>query len=221
MPEVAVGRLQQLLRTNLAAQERRNVTLKLGEALVAAGDRQAALKVLDNPSCAVLPRQILEGAGLHHPWPLGGALATYDQVTGAEKNSLWARMHVGEGRGLARAGQKDEALRTLTALFDDRRWSLRARFRSTELLLDKHDALSAGNVLSKAQPQSAIEKQQRRFLRGRMEMELSHPDKALALFETILKKSERAHHSLVLAALFAISDVHLQLKTPEAARRCG
>ena len=33
VPEVAIGRLQQLLRSNLGTQEKRNVLLKLSEAL--------------------------------------------------------------------------------------------------------------------------------------------------------------------------------------------
>jgi tetratricopeptide (TPR) repeat protein len=218
VPEVAVGRLQRLLRTNLTPQEQRNVILKLAEALVAAGDGETALKVLDNPQVRGLAEANFwraQAFAILGRW--AEALAAYDQVTRAKKgSSLGADALLGRAEALRALNQKDEALRTLTALFDDQRWDLRARFRATELLLDKHDPLSAGSVLSKAQPQSAVEKQQRRFLRGRMEMELSHPDKALALFETILKKSERAHHSLVLAALFAISDVHLQLKTPEA-----
>ena len=98
----------------------------------------------------------------------------------------------GKAEALRALNQKDEALRVLAMLFDDQRWAVRARFRATELLLDKHDAVSAGNMLSKAQPQSALEKQERRFLRGRIETELHHPEKALALFETILKKTEQA-----------------------------
>jgi TolA-binding protein len=85
------------------------------------------------------------------------------------------------------------------------------------LLLDKRDVVSAANMLAKAQPQSALEKQERRFLRGRIETDLNHPEKALALLETILKKTEQAHHSLVIATLFALADVHLRLRTGEAA----
>jgi len=41
------------------------------------------------------------------------------------------------------------------------------------------------------------------------------PERAIATFETILKRPAGASHSLILAALFGIADAHLQLKTPE------
>ena len=219
VPEVAVGRLQQLLRSNLAPQEKRNVLLKLSEALVAAGNGEAALKVLGDPQLRNLSAwNFLQGQAFASlgSWP--EALTAYDKALGAERNSaLRADELFGKAEALRALDQKDEALRVLAMLFDDQRWAVRARFRATELLLDKHDVVSAGNMLSKAQPQSPLEKQERRFLRGRIETELHHPEKALALFETILNKTEQAHHSLVIATLFAISDVHLQLKTAEAA----
>lgn len=219
VPEVAVGRLQQLLRTNLPPQEKRRAQLKLGEALIAAGDGETALKILaDTQLRNVGAAKFLQGQAFATRGLWTEALAAYDQVARTEKDaSLRADAVFGKAEALRALNRKDEALRTLEMLFDDPRWALRARFRATELLLDKHDPLSAANVLAKAQPQSALEKQERRFLRGRIEVELQHPEKALALFETILKKSEQAHHSLVIGALFAISDVHLQLKTPEAA----
>ncbi len=219
VPEVAVGRLQQLLRTNLGPQEKRLVQLKLGEALVAAGDGEAALKILADPQLRNIgAAKFWQGQAFATLERWAEALAAYDQVVRTEKDaSLRADSIFGKAEALRALNRKDEALRMLEMLFDDQRWALRARFRATELLLDKHDPMSAANVLSKARPQSALEKQERRFLRGRIEVELQHPEKALALFETILKKSEQAHHSLVIGALFAISDVHLQLKTPEAA----
>ncbi len=218
VPEVAVGRLQQLLKNNPGPQEKRNVLLKLSEALVEAENGEAALKVLSVPQLRnVSAASFWQGQAFASlgRWP--EALAAYDKALSAEKDStLRADELSGKAEALRALDQKDEALRVLAMLFDNQRWRLRAQFRATELLLDKRDPLSAGVMLSKAQPQSVLEKQERRFLRGRIETELGHPEKALVLFETILKKTEKAHHSLVIATLFAIADVHLRLKTPEA-----
>jgi tetratricopeptide (TPR) repeat protein len=219
VPEVAVGRLRELLRTDLAPQDKRNVMLKLSEALVAAGDGEGALKILADPQLRnVSAGNFWQGQALAslQRWP--EALVAYDRGLGLEKDpALRGDALYGKAEALRALNQKDEALRVLSMLFGDQRWALRARFRATELLLDRGDVVSAGNMLEKAQPQSPLEKQERHFLRGRIEIELNHPEKALSLFETILKKTERAHHSLVIATLFAIADVHLQLKTAEAA----
>jgi tetratricopeptide (TPR) repeat protein len=61
-----------------------------------------------------------------------------------------------------------------------------------------------------------MERKTRRFLQGRLELVEKHPDRALAIFESLLKRLEGANHSLVIATLFQVGDAHLQLKTPEA-----
>jgi len=218
VPEVAVARLQNLLGTNLTSSERQIATLKLAEALVVAGNAEKALKVLADPQVRGLAAakfwRAQAGASLGR-WQ--DALAAYNQVVSDEKSPLGVDALFGKAEALRALDRKDEALRTFELLFADARWSLRARFRCTELFIEKHDAASAENALSQAQPQSALEKQQRRFLRGRIEAELNHPEKALALFQSTLKKSEQTSRPLLIAALFAISDVHLKLKAPEAA----
>ena len=219
VPEVATERLRKLLRKNLPAQERRLATLKLAEALIAAGDGESALKVLGDPQLRSLSAaNFWRGQAFASLGRWQEAATAYDQAVRDEKDpALHGEALFGKAESLRALDQKDEALHVLADLFENPRWSLRARFRATELLLEKHDTESAASVLSRAQPQTALEKQERRYLRGRVEAELHHPDRALALFETILKKSEPAHHSLVIATLFAISDVQLELKTAEAA----
>ncbi|HEU0209981.1 MAG TPA: tetratricopeptide repeat protein [Candidatus Udaeobacter sp.] len=219
VPEVAVDRLQQLLRKNLSLPEKRQVMWKLAEALIAAHDGEGALKILGEAPLRDFPAtNFWKGQAFASLYRWQEALIAYDRVVQTEKDPvLRANALFGKAEAQRALYEKDDALQTVMTLVDDPRWGLRARFRATELLLDKRDPTTAANILSKAQAQSALEKQERRFLRGRIEMELQHQDKAQALFETILKKSEPAHHSLVIAALFAISDVQLQLKTPEAA----
>jgi tetratricopeptide (TPR) repeat protein len=82
------------------------------------------------------------------------------------------------------------------------------------LYLDQSDPANARGLLHKIQPKSATDKKEKRFLRGRLEMVLHRPERAVPTFETILKKPSGATHSMVLASLFAIADTHLQLKTP-------
>ena len=99
VPEVAVGRLQQLLRSALAPQEKRDVLLKLSEALVAAGDGETALKVLGDPQLRnVSAGNFWQGQAFASlgRWP--EALAAYDKVVVAEKNPLCVRTACSERR---------------------------------------------------------------------------------------------------------------------------
>jgi outer membrane protein assembly factor BamD (BamD/ComL family) len=70
-------------------------------------------------------------------------------------------------------------------------------------------------LLEKVQPATTAEKRERHFLRGRLEMALHRPDRAITIFESVLKNPEGATHETLTAALFALADAHLQLKTPE------
>ena len=55
VPQVAVLRLRARLARELGPDERRDATAKLGEALLAAGEAEEALAMLQDPSLAALP----------------------------------------------------------------------------------------------------------------------------------------------------------------------
>jgi hypothetical protein len=55
VPQVAVLRLRALLARDLGTEERREGTARLGEALLAAGETEEALKVLQDPALVALP----------------------------------------------------------------------------------------------------------------------------------------------------------------------
>src|SRR5438093_5848332 len=78
------------------------------------------------------------------------------------------------------------------------------------------DAPNAGRVLEEMQPRLVAEKRERRLLRGRLELILQRPERAISTFQVLLKKPEGTPHATLIAALFGIAEAHLQLKTPEA-----
>src|SRR5205085_6981714 len=50
---------------------------------------------------------------------------------------------------------------------------------------------------------------------GRLEVVLHRTDRAITIFESILKNANGATHETIIAALFALADAHLALNTPE------
>ncbi|HZR77904.1 MAG TPA: tetratricopeptide repeat protein, partial [Chthoniobacterales bacterium] len=110
----------------------------------------------------------------------------------------------------------NEALQAFSQLFHDSRWGVPAQLRAAEIYLDKSDAGEARRILEKVQPTSAPEKRERHFLRGRLEMVQHRPDRAITIFQSVLKNPQGAAHQTLIAALFALADVHLQANTPEA-----
>ncbi len=113
-------------------------------------------------------------------------------------------------------GRQDEALAKMLVLLGDKEWSIPAQLRSAELYIYKADASKARRILDEMQPKSVAERKERRLLRGRLELILQRPERAIAVFQALLKRPEGATHATLIAALFGIADAHLQLRTPEA-----
>src|SRR5207248_2411155 len=71
-------------------------------------------------------------------------------------------------------------------------------------------------LLEKVQPTTTAEKRERHFLRGRLEMVLHRPNRAITTFDSVLNNPVGAALETLTAALFALAEAHLQLKTPES-----
>ena len=216
VPQVAVMRLRALLGGDLAEDDRRAVSAKLGEALLAAGETEEALKVLQDPVLLALPAtqfwcaQAL--AGLER-W--AEALPLYQQVAAAAGSPFRSRAILGQAEALRAVGRLDEATRMFALLFSDALFKDRAELRSVELLLEKRDTAGARRILDKSRPVSLADKKEKRFLQGRIEAQLNHRERALELFQTILRRPEGASRAVLIATLCAVAEVNLRLNTPE------
>ena len=217
VPEVSVVRLEGLLKQNLGESDWRAVAEKLLEAMVAASQTADAFKLLEDPRLRQSPSanfwraQLL--ASSHRE---AEALALYRQIAADRNSSLGSDALLGAAEMLRALGRTDEALQIFSELFHDPKWTVRAQLRAAELYLDKSDALAARRLLERVQPTTAFEKKERHFLRGRLEVALRRPDRAIPAFESVLKNPEGVTHETLTAALFALADAHLQLKTPES-----
>jgi outer membrane protein assembly factor BamD (BamD/ComL family) len=216
VPEIAVTRLRPLLKTNLPDAEWRNVAGKLAEALLAAQQPAEALTLLEDPRLGEIPSTKFwraQALAELHRWD--DALSLY-QAIGANKASPFRNDAIfGTAEMLRALARPEEALQTLSAIIHDKEWSIRARLRSAELFLNKSDADNARRMLDEMNPTASAERKERRFLRARLELIRRHPERAIATFESLVKKPKGANHALVLAALFGVGDARLQLKTPE------
>ena len=216
VPEVAVVRLQGLLEQNLAEPDWRAAAERLVEAMVAANQTKDAFHLLADPRL----RQS-SSANFCHAQLLASsrreaeALSIYRQVAAESNSSFRMDALFGAAEMLRAIGRTDEALQNFSDLFRDAKWSVRAQLRAAELYLDKQDAANARRLLEKVQPTTTAEKKERHFLRGRLETALHRPDRAITIFESVLKNPEGATHETLTAALFALADAHLELKTLE------
>src|ERR1044071_8996313 len=139
VPQVAVIRLRALLSGDVAPEERRVAKAKLGEALLAAGEAQEVLKVLQDPELLALSATLFwcaqAQATLEH-W--AEALSLFEQAA-AEASPFRARAIFGKAEALRSLRRSDEALQVFALLFSDPQTRDRAELRSVEILLEKQD----------------------------------------------------------------------------------
>jgi outer membrane protein assembly factor BamD (BamD/ComL family) len=216
IPEVAVIRLKNLLGQRLGEADWRAVAEKLVEAMIAANQTSEAQNLLNDRrlqqsgSAKFWRAQLL--AAEHHE---AEALLLYREITADQSWDFKSDAEFGVAEMLRALGDSDAALESYSGLFRDQKWSVRAQLRAAELYLDKGDGANARRTLDKVQPQTTAEKRERHFLRGRLEMVLQRPDRAITIFESVLKHPEGATHETLTGALFGLADAHLKLKTPE------
>src|ERR1043166_7584834 len=149
VPQVAVLRLREVLARELSPDDRKTVTARLGEALLAAGDAEKALQILQDPSL-----QDLVAVALWRAQALASlqrwteALPLYQRVAAQSGSSLQAMALFGQAEALRALHRPEEALQLYGNLFSNPQWNSRAQLRSVELLLEKQDAAGARGLLA-------------------------------------------------------------------------
>ena len=217
VPQVAVLQLRTLLKSDLAPAERKAATAKLGEALLAAGEAEEALKILVDASLQDLPAiRFWRAQALANLQRWSEALPLYQQAATEAASPFHSSAILGEAEALRALGRSDDALQTFALLFSDAQWKDRAELRSVELLLDKQDNAAARRLLDKTRPAALGDKKLKRFLQGRVEAQLNHRERAIELFQTIVRTPESVSRAVLIATLCAIADANLQLGTPES-----
>ena len=218
VPEVAVVRLQALLNNNLLEPERRAVVEKLAEAEIAAQQPENALALLSDVRVRDLPwakfwrAQAL--ASLHR-W--NEALPLYEQVVSSETSPFRAAATFGTAEMLRAMGKHDEALKKFMLLIHDNEWGTQAQLRAAELCIETGDATNARRLLEEVKPISIAERRERRVLRGRLELLQRRPERAIGIFQGLLKRPAGTAHSALISAVLGIAEAQMQLKTPEIA----
>jgi tetratricopeptide (TPR) repeat protein len=216
VPEVAVVRLEKLLGGNLSAAATELAEQKLGEALVLAERPAEALKVFENPGLTSEPEAIFwhaQALAALARW--AEALPLYRAVATMGKPPRNADAVFGASQALRALGRSDEALQLLRSLEENPRWGLRAKLGVAGLLIDRGELAEAERLLRGTRPQQAGERNEKRFLFGRLNLLHGQVDKAIETLTVILKKPEGVPHPLLIATLFTLADAHLQAKTPE------
>jgi tetratricopeptide (TPR) repeat protein len=131
VPQVAVMRLRALLSGDLPAEERRIASAKLGETLLAAGETEEALQVLQDPTLQALPAtRYFRAQALATLGRWSEALPLYQQVAAEPSSPFRSRAILGKAEALRALQHPDEALQVFALLFSDPQTKDQAQLRS-------------------------------------------------------------------------------------------
>jgi tetratricopeptide (TPR) repeat protein len=216
IPQVAVERLQKFLDQHPAPTEAALAKARLGEALVRSGRPEAALLLLGDSSLTTLPlARFWRGQALAALGRWTEARFAYQHAAAVAPGPLRDDALFGEAESLRALGQREEALRLLGPLQRDARWGVRASLGRAELLLERGDLARADQVLRAIKPDRQEDRNERRYLFGRIHLAKKDYARASEILSVILQRPEGVPHPLLLATLLAIADAHLQNKTPD------
>lgn len=215
VPEVAVTRLQQLVAQHPPPEEMAVAKTKLAEAFVRSRQPEQALEILQDAALTNAPGALFWRAqALTALARWSEARSAYAQVVAEAEEPLRSDAIFGESEALRALGQRDAALRLLTALRHDPRWQVRATLGAAALLIDRGDLAAADHALRAIKPERAADRNARRFLFGRIQLAEKNPGRAIEVWSVILQRPEGVPHPLLVATLLAIGDAHLQAKSP-------
>jgi predicted negative regulator of RcsB-dependent stress response len=218
VPEVALVRLQALLSNNLPESDWRAVVEKLAEAQIAANQPENTLALLADVRVRELPwARFWRAQAFASLRRWAEALPLYEQLAKDEGSPFRSAATFGAAEMQRALGRRDEALKGFTLLIHNKDWAARAQLRAAELYVETGDAAGARHLLEEMQPTSIPERRERRVLRGRLELIQRRPERAIGIFQGVLKRPEGAPHSTLIAAVFGIAEAQVQLKTPESA----
>lgn len=216
VPEVAAVRLQTLLNKKLSDAEWRAVVEKLAEAQIAAKQPEATLVLLADARVRYLPwAKFWRAQALAESDRFADALPLYEQVSADQTSPLYPAAVFGAAEMQRALGKRLDALKRLTLLFHNSEWKTRAQLRAAELYIESGNVSEARRLLAEMRPTVIAERRQRRVLRGRIELMIHRPERAIGIFQALLKRTEGTPHATLIAALCGIAEAHAQLKTPE------
>ena len=216
VPEAAIAPLKGALAQASNDSDRTALAEKLVEALFGSQRFTEAMQLLEQPVLRdSVTGKFFRAQTLAALGRIDEAAAQYREVS-QTPGKYRSASALGEAEMLRARGNIDDALKGYAQLFADSEFATTSRLRSAELLLSRGELANAHRMLEEAEPTRLAEKRERRCLRGRFELASGHADRAIGVLQPLLGRIDGTPHTVIVAALLALADAHLALRTPEA-----
>lgn len=217
LPAIAAGKLRTILKQSaLDADDRREATRLLGEALLAAGQTENARTALA-PLIAAgdLDARLLEAHTVARDGDWEKARSAYAALAAEENAPLSAK--IGEAESLRALGEREKALEILTPLLTEKTLPVEIRLRTAALYAEDQQLAKARQLLSTTKVTAPADKLWAKYVEARLLLVERQMPAALAQFQQILKATSHRSENLVAAAALGESEARVKLDGPEAA----
>lgn len=219
IPEVAIAKIELLqARADFPDEHRAAAAMLLGEAQLAAGQHERALRsiqplvVAEIPAAQVLQAHIFVSAGRWRE-----ALPIYQKLAAAPVALPAARLGMAES--LHATGDTKGAVAVLEDFVSEFPENTAARLRLTGLLSALKQSVRARAVLTATVRKLPGEQLWARYLEGRVLLLENHAEEAASIFEEVIAAPAHLSQDLLAAATLALTNARDTLGGPEVADR--
>jgi TolA-binding protein len=216
LPLIAVEKARRILKqTSLEAEDRRDATRLLGEALLAAGQTENARAAL-SPLIAAgdSAARLLEAHSFMRDGEWERARSAYAVLAAGPDAPLAAR--IGEAESLQAMGERTRALAILTPLLADKALPVEIRLRTASLYVDDQQLAKARQLISTTKVGGPAEKLWLKYVEGRILLAEHQLPAALARFKQILEADSNRSENIMAAATLGASEARVKLYGLEA-----
>jgi outer membrane protein assembly factor BamD (BamD/ComL family) len=219
IPQVAIQKLRTLLAANdLPADQRRDATSELAASLLAAGEGEEALWVIE-PSAATgdadaqrLKADILAQAGR---WP--EALPIYQEL--AARPGAPAAAQLGVVESLEALGQTAKAVEVLESFVRANPQQAGASLRLAGLCIDLDQVPRAQKILQTLAVKNPTDEKWRKYVEGRILLTQGQAAPALVIFDELLRDLNGVSESLLFGVTLGLLEARATLNGYDAADR--
>jgi outer membrane protein assembly factor BamD (BamD/ComL family) len=217
LPWIAVEKVRRILKQrSLEAEDRREATRLLGEALLATGQTENARTALA-PLVAAgdSEARLLEAHSFARDGEWEKARFAYAAL-GAEPNPPLAA-RIGEAESLQALGRTEKALAILVPLLADKSLPVEIRLRTASLYVEDQQLAKARQLLSTTKVSAPADKLLAKYVDARILLAEQQLPAALAQLTQILEATSNRSENLMAAATLGASEAIAKLRGPEAA----
>ena len=219
IPQVAIQKLRTLLATkDLPADQRRVANSELAASLLAAGEGEEALWVIQPVSATgdvdarLLEAEIFAQAGR---WP--EALPIYQELAARPEAPAAARLGLAES--FQALGQTAKAVETLESFVRAYPQPTGAALRLASLCIDLNDVPRAQKILQTLIVRNPIDEKWEKYVEGRILLVQRQAAPALVIFEELLRDLNGVSEGLLFGVTLGILEARATLNGYDAADR--